>query len=448
MIITLIILKVIKNKKLVLFKVPKYKICRLLISFKKAILLLKGDNMKKILFFICLMFFGVGVKALEPTLYYQENIYSNRVGAENKIWSGKMAFIFMNNQIVYCLDPYLVVGNNYSVNSNYNISKSDLEYYSIVAYYGYNSTNRSSIYYYMAAQELIWEHMIGKGNVFWTTGQYNAGDRIDISRYKREIENDINAFYLEPTLNNIYYLNSFKTLNLNDSNNVLSKYSMTNNSNSYILKNDNNLSIFMNDKEKAEVSLKRKISNNIPTIFYQSSGSQTLGQFGTNIEKEKKITFYLGQYETRVYLNFYDKNTNQKIEDLSFSFCDLDIMPEKSEEGYIIDNMKEGTYTLCDISEPYRKDDLSFKIDKDDFSETTYINFYLLPNKKELSPVEPLLDEKILDDKNLEKLPMIEDSSKTILPNYPELPNTYDYETPIYTIILLILMGSVIYKVK
>ena len=69
--------------------------------------------MKKLIFLVIVFFTSFGVKAIDPTLYYQDNIYSNRIGNENKIWSGKIAFIYMDGIITYCLDPYLIIGNNY-----------------------------------------------------------------------------------------------------------------------------------------------------------------------------------------------------------------------------------------------------------------------------------------------------------------------------------------------
>ena len=372
--------------------------------------------MKKLIFLVIIFFTSVGVKALEPTLYYQDNIYSNRIGAEDKIWSGKMAFIFMNDQIVYCLDPYLIVGHNYEVNQSYSISKEDLEYYSLVSYFGYNKTNRSSIYYYMAAQELIWERIIGKGKVFWTTGQYNTGSSIDISNYKKEIEDDINNFNLLPEVSYIYLLSSFEKLNIIDNNKVLNKYQVNVNGESIVEQDNNSIDITMYDKEKTEIVLERNISNNIPSKIYQAGGSQTLGQFGTNITRQAKINILLDHYQTNLYLNFYDEDTKEKIEDISFNICDNDLEIVKNTKGFQINKIQEGEYKLCNISDPYSNNDKAFKIDVNDYQEETYIDIYLKKDK---------IEEEIV-----------------------ELPNTYNNEIYIYGIIFLILIGSIIYEVR
>lgn len=391
--------------------------------------------MKKIFLIVCFMFFGVNVKALEPTLYYQNNIYSNRVGAENKIWSGPMAFIFMNGQIVYCLDPYLIVGHDYTIDENYHFSFEDLEYYSLVAYYGYNNTNRNSIYYYMAAQELVWDRIIGKGKTFWTTGQYNTGDRIDISRYKNEIEKDINEYYAKPNLNNFYKLRSFEKLELHDTSNLLSRYNMTTKGNSIVTKKDNDISIIMYDRDLAEIKLERKLSNDIPTIVYHTSSGQTLAQFGTDIRKTMTIKVMLDYFKTTVYLNFYNEKTKEKIENVDFSICDSDVEIEETDKGYKLEDIKEGEYKLCGLNQ-----EESFIISRDNYTEETNIDIYL----KQEEPVKSRsnINETKIDIK--EELPIIHESKE-----FPsELPNTCDYESKIYAAIFCILIGCGLYKIS
>ena len=402
--------------------------------------------MKKILFFISLMFFAFSVRALEPTLYYQDNIYSNRIGPENKIWSGQMAFIFMEGQIVYCLDPYLIVGRDYVIDSYYSLKPDDLEYYSIVSYYGYNSTTRNNIYYYMATQELIWERMIGKGNVFWTTGQYNTGTKIDISSYKKEIEKDVEDFYKTPYLFNEYFLDSFDNLVLHDKNNVLHLYDMTKKGNSNIKKSGDDLNITMYDSEEADIKLERQIKNSLITTFYHSPVGQTLGKFGTDYKKTMNIKIKLNNFKTKAYLNFYDEITNEKIDDIKFSICDLDAEINKTDKGYEIDNIKEGTYQLCNLDNPQDK---SFEITKDGYNNETYIDIYI-KQKKKVELKENIKNNykksEVENDLYLEK-----NAIKDVVPDkilMPELPNTYDYETPIYLFLISILVGSVFYKIK
>ena len=401
--------------------------------------------MKKLLFFVCLMFFGFSVKALEPTLYYQDNIYSNRIGPENKIWSGQMAYIYMDGDIVYCLDPYLVVGRDYVVDTYYNLKQEDLDYYSIVTYYGYNLTNRNNIYYYMATQELIWEHMIGKGNVFWTTGQYNTGTKIDISKYKQEIEKDVEDFYKTPYLFNEYYLDSFDSLELHDKNNVLHLYNMTKKGNSNIKKTGDNLSITMYDEE-AEVKLERGIKNNKTTTFYHSPVGQTLGKFSVDHNKEMIIKFRLNFFKTDLYLNFYDEDTNEKIDDVNFSICDLDTKITKTEKGYEIKDIKEGKYQLCDLDVP---DEKSFEIKKDEYKKETYIDIYIKqkdkPNQRETISTlsKTIQNNNYLEENKVDKI-VLENNDVML----SELPNTYDYETPVYLFLLAIIIGSVFYKTK
>ena len=74
------------------------------------------------------------------------------------------------------------------------LSKESKEYVQSIAYFGYLYPGHESYFYYMAAQELIWEYL-SRGEISWTNVLDIHGEEIDIESYKREILNLRNWYY-------------------------------------------------------------------------------------------------------------------------------------------------------------------------------------------------------------------------------------------------------------
>jgi hypothetical protein len=130
-------------------------------------------NLKKIIFFMLLSFMFISpTKAMSPVVEYQNNFYSNRI-APDKTYSGKLGYIVADGRVIFCVDPYHLIGTNYIVNNDYfsNFSEEDLIYMKLIVNYVDEFLQNRNIFYYMAAQELIWERIIGDDTVFWTTGE-------------------------------------------------------------------------------------------------------------------------------------------------------------------------------------------------------------------------------------------------------------------------------------
>lgn len=454
---------------------------------------------KKILFAVCIMMLGVSVKAVSPVVDYQENIYSNRIG--DKLYSGKMAFISIDNHIVYCLDPYKIVGKDYYEDNKYlnNISEDELWYFEMVAYYGYNNTNRNSIYYYIAAQELIWERMIGNDKVFWTTGTNNTGEIINIDSYKQDIIDDIDRFFMFPSFTDTYIMASlFDEHFIVDQNNVLDDFNIEFGGKNNIKKLQNMLHIKFNDLEKQEILLIRKLKTDNSTTIYKSNASQTLASFGIDIENSGK--FEIRAYEptdTKLSITFYDKTTNDILNDIDFGLCNEN--GEKMNSGWININNKYiynnkipyGKYSLCQVPTGYVfTDDLIFNIEEDFSTEIINIDLYLTTENKPIIPEEvippienniddstteikqdaleikddnvnkeEIKNEEIINDqvdnnKNQSDVISLDRENKTEINqvleySFDELPNTNDYNYSKYIYLLIIFfMGITIYEIK
>lgn len=397
--------------------------------------------MKKIIYFICIMLFGFSIKA-DPVVKYQEGIYSNRIG--DKLYSGQLGYIFIDDEIVYCLDPYKIISIGYNEDTNYlnNMDKENLKYFELVSYYGYNKTNRNNIYYYMAAQELIWERVIGSGNIFWTTGINNTGSRIDISKYKKEIIKDINNFNTSPSFENEtkkydYFVNTIFT----DENKVLNNYEYIIEGNSIVTKGNNTISVKMLDHKKTKINLTRRIKTNNKTIIYTKSGNQTLGRFGIDLVKKSQFYVEPNEYKSNVLITFYDKETNEILRDVEFKLCPSNELLNIN--GKYSGKFSEGKYIICELEKYEITDDLFFEIKKEELQEYIKINFYLTELKKLIIITKKEVS-KIIEIPEIKKEIPIVQSKNTL----EELPNTCDYQSIKYSIIFIVMLGSVLYKNK
>lgn len=351
--------------------------------------------MKKMLFLAFLFLVNIQVsKALEPKIIYQKDIYSNRMG--DKVFSGQMGIIYLDNKLVYCIDPYLIVGKDYNLDNSYlsKISPEDLEYFEVVAYYGYNETNRNNVYYYMAAQDLIWERIIGKGNIYWSTEKYGMGNTISVDYYKYQIMEDVKNYYLRPEFENQLVRSSlFNTFDIYDNNYVIDEYSLTNNGKSIINVVDNKVTIQVLDSKENKIELKKTYASNVQTSLYHSNGSQTLIGLGLNrtIESGFTIKSY-DNYSTYIGIKFYDKDTGELIkEPVNFEIYDakgeFQYIKNYNYEDYAykyVMSFGNGTYLINNLPSQYVNDpNLKFEVNEDIYM-SKYTEYKIYIEKKKI----------------------------------------------------------------
>lgn len=360
--------------------------------------------MKKIIYFLCLMFLTSTIKAISPVVDYQVGIYSNRIG--DKLYSGQMAFIFMDNHIVYCLEPFQLVGKTYYENDTF-LSRYDsetIEYFELVAYYGYDSINRNDIYYYMAAQELIWERILGGDYVYWTTEIDGNGNRINIDSYKDEIINNINRYYLKPSFDNKYFsLPFFDTDKIYDSNNIFDTYDQFDyEGNNIVEKNDKGFVVTILEEGKQRISYSKTIKTNNETKVYTGTGNQTLASFGIDKTISGGFSIFGRDYYTNLSVVFYEEESKQLITDVKFEMDSDNELKGKwkniNGKYHYSEPLYEGKYNINVLEEYEVISNSEFEVNKKDLQKETIVNIYL--RKKE----DNNLKNEIIEDKGEEKL--------------------------------------------
>ena len=144
--------------------------------------------MKKILFFVLLIFMMCNVtKANETTLikdkfdnthtYY----YDSNQGRYRYLLTSKYIF---EDSVAYCIELGKPIDSfNYVFSSSFdgsNLSKEDIDYIKLAAYYGYNYPGHESDNYYLATQDIIWKRLSNVSVKY--IRNMNPNNYIDVSK--------------------------------------------------------------------------------------------------------------------------------------------------------------------------------------------------------------------------------------------------------------------------
>lgn len=322
-------------------------------------------KIKIILLLVLSIFLNIHIKALVPNIIYQPGIYGNKVQGSLTFY-GQLGYIYIDNKLAYCIEPYKLVGNDYIIDSSVknSFTQNDLNYFTLLSYYGYNNTNHNNIYYYMATQELIWRRITGQ-EVYWTTENVAKGDRINIESYKNEILNSISRHNLSISFGNPSVRGDFRqTVVLEDTNNVLQYYKINNQTSNKVWKEGNKLYITIMSSQAQNITLERKFNNGTGNVFYSSNNNQAIGTFALNETKRQTINVQAtNQYSMKLNVIFKDKNTKEIIQGrVKFKIKDLDNQNylkgnsifETDETGIYLSDfyVEEGNYQIEIISVP------------------------------------------------------------------------------------------------
>lgn len=134
--------------------------------------------------------YNIEVKADTSTLSKNivDGIYANTILGNGEEHHYYLDIYKMGSKTVYCIEPGTDITESiyYDTSdlSSLPYSNDVIDYIKMVAFFGYDYFDHQSIYYYMAAQELIWE-AIGN-DVYWST-TFDHGGEINIRSYKSDI---------------------------------------------------------------------------------------------------------------------------------------------------------------------------------------------------------------------------------------------------------------------
>ncbi len=220
----------------------------------------------------------------------------------------------IDNRLAFCIELGKGIPDNvYSYSTDYEslgYTKEQIEYISLIAYYGYGYPGRMENYaYLMATQELIWEYLSGV-DVGWTNDfSLDNPKLMDNTKVKQIILDSISKHYIKPSfIDNDYYYNLGEDININDDNNILSEYELTSDDGLDISINNNSLVINNASIGDYEIKLKRKgYKEGLSSLIYYNESSQKLFSVGEINLDEYSFNIHISGATLNVYK--YDSHT-------------------------------------------------------------------------------------------------------------------------------------------
>lgn len=338
--------------------------------------------MKKILFFIILLFISISkVSAYDllETFYYDTKLPNMYV---TKIKDGKLkntaTFLLhkSNSDYVYCIDPFTSeISGTYEGYIGYNpvfgLSKEQINRMNLLSYYGYGYNNHTDLKWYGITQYLIWD-TLNLDDIYYTDKYY--GDKIiQYVDEINELNNLVNNHFITPSFsntNNNYSIN--KEYVLIDTNNVLEEYDIEYNDKINIKKEGNKLYISSNSVGNYKINLIKKSKITTDYILYSNNSSQNMFTPGKydDVYSSFNVNFVSGS----IIVNKQDRETiiNQGqaiFEGAVYGLYKDDILIDQiklDKNGYgKFDNLELTNYYIKEIepSTGYLLDDTKYNVD-------------------------------------------------------------------------------------
>ena len=309
---------------------------------------------------------------------YIDGIYMNKQKTEiSAIYYQKARFFRQvgTNQFAYCIDPFIFFteGSTYeeTINPN-NLTQQQKERITEIAYFGYGYHNHTDKKWYAITQFMIWQTADPTANFYFTDGL--NGPRIEA--YTQEM-NEINTLitnYHKSTslLNKTYTIVEGETIFLEDTNNIISTYSIDNQN--FRIEGNKLIGDNLTKGEYTINLLKQENHYNKPILFYQALDSQALMQTGDIPNKTEQLK--INVINTLIEITKIDKDTQSIIASGDGSLIGAiyglfnqhdekiaEITINENSKG-IIKNIPFGTYYLQEIVPPkgYQLDTKKYEI--------------------------------------------------------------------------------------
>lgn len=309
---------------------------------------------------------------------YIDGIYMNKQKTEiSAIYYQKARFFRQvgTNQFAYCIDPFIFFteGSTYEETINpTNLTQQQKKRITEIAYFGYGYHNHTDKKWYAITQFMIWQTADPTANFYFTDGL--NGPRIEA--YTQEM-NEINTLitnYHKSTslLNKTYTVVEGETIFLEDTNNIISTYSIDNPN--FRIEGNKIIGDNLTKGEYTINLLKQENHYNKPILFYQALDSQALMQTGDIPDKTEQLK--INVINTLIEITKIDKDTQSIIASGDGSLIGAiyglfnqydekiaEITINENSKG-IIKNIPFGTYYLQEIVPPkgYQLDTKKYEI--------------------------------------------------------------------------------------
>ncbi len=245
------------------------------------------NKILKFLVFIVLFFSTIErVNASELVKNAVKDVYYVRRGGEEKYFSAPFSEYSIDGFTTYCIEPGTRITSQQYIKKDGLIDSpfdatltNKLE---LIGYYGYDYPTHKTVRYRMATQALIWETISSDFIVDFWTKQYGYGDAIDVSKEKKEIMDLVNNHYSLPNIPNEVNTSAGKTVELNDTNNLLDQFEVTDNGGTDAVIEGNVLYINNIKSGNTTITLtKKRYTNTVSNLFFgENTKTQIMAYFG------------------------------------------------------------------------------------------------------------------------------------------------------------------------
>lgn len=274
-------------------------------------------------------------------------------------------FIYLDDKLVYCLEPYVIISGNvveFDVyNKYYNLSEELWNRVKKIAYFGYNFKDKyhdhTADYWFVVTQVLIWKELTSDEEIFFTD-KLN-GNKISLFEEElNELRNLVNNYETLPRLNLKYDMYLGKEETYTDERNLLEYYDIEESEMFSFKKEGNTLTITPRKVGRGVIKYTRKSINygRLP-IVYQSNLDQDVMETGDIDE----IVFYQPILISGGSFNI-KKTFTENIDKYTTMGAKYNLINEEGEiikilttdeNGIInIDNLPFGKYCLKEIKAP------------------------------------------------------------------------------------------------
>lgn len=277
------------------------------------------NKITKCLLLATALFVGFTVKAnavsaatlvKEKSNYYYDRMRTD--GSEHASWYWQ--HYTMDGEIAYCIEPNVPEGVHYNQGSYEatGLDDSIKERLLLIGYYGYTFPGHQTEQYRAATQGLLWDTIIGGGtDTQFTTSRWGAGEQFDVSAEKAEINRLINHHLDVPSFNaGVYKVQVGQTLELTDTNNVLSQFDISVSGAKYSI-NGNTIKIVPTQSGKIDISFNKRMPYTQPYKLFVGDGIQNMLVPGMVDPVIAKIR--INSYSSPVELVKKDKETNSTV---------------------------------------------------------------------------------------------------------------------------------------
>ena len=233
-----------------------------------------------------------------------DNVYFRKERPDGEIRYKQAQFFRRSedNKFVYCLEPYEYVNNTYPfyevIREDYanvlGFTEEQWERISLLAYYGYqyneNGYDHHEAKWYPITQVMIWRTTNPDSDIYFTD-TLNGNRTSKFDGEMAELDRLVSEHYKTPQFGTNMTLPIGSTIELTDSNNVLSNYKITGTNNIEARIEGNKLYITTNSIGEATINLEKKATKyEVPPIVYINTHSQNVFRLGEYDPVKAKLT--------------------------------------------------------------------------------------------------------------------------------------------------------------